>query len=65
MSASAPASAADVLRAQARLAAARSRLAQIEESARIADVRYFEYFKEAPATLLLPNYESLAVALAR
>jgi adhesin transport system outer membrane protein len=53
---------ADVLRAQARLAAARSRVAQINESARVADVRYYEYFRQAPATLQFPNYESLAVA---
>lgn len=53
---------ADVLRAEARLAAARSRVAQIKESARIADVRYAEYFRTSPETLKLPNYESLAVA---
>lgn len=53
---------ADVLRAEARLAAARSRVAQIKESARVADVRYAEYFREAPGTLSLPNYEALAVA---
>ncbi|MCB2114329.1 MAG: TolC family protein [Parvularculaceae bacterium] len=53
---------ADVLRAEARLAAARSRVAQIKESARVADVRYAEYFREPPATLSLPDYEALAVA---
>lgn len=53
---------ADVLRAQARLAAARSRVAQIVESARIADVRYAEYFRTAPEILKFPNYERLAVA---
>lgn len=52
---------ADVLRAEARLAAARSRVAQIKESARIADVRYAEYFKSAPDRLQLPSYESVAV----
>lgn len=52
---------ADVLRAQARLAAARSRVAGIKESARIADARYAEYFRSAPGTLQFPNYESVAV----
>jgi adhesin transport system outer membrane protein len=52
---------ADVLRAEARLAAARSRVAQIKESARIADVRFAEYFKAAPDRLQLPNYEAVAV----
>lgn len=51
----------DVLRAEARLAAARSRVAQIKESARIADVRFAEYFRIAPETLRLPSYESVAV----
>lgn len=53
---------ADVLRAQARLAGARSRVAEINESARVADVRFYEYFRQTPATLQFPNYESLAVA---
>lgn len=53
---------ADVLRAEARLAAARSRVAQINESSRIADVRYAEYFRASPERLRFPNYESLAVA---
>lgn len=53
---------ADVLRAQARLAGARSRVAEINESARVADVRFYEYFRRTPATLQFPNYESLAVA---
>lgn len=52
---------ADVLRAQARLAAARSRVAEIEESARVADVRYHEFFRTAPGALKLPSYETLAV----
>lgn len=52
---------ADVLRAEARLAAARSRLAQIKESARVADVRFAEYFRAAPETLKFPDYESVAV----
>lgn len=53
---------ADVLRAQARLAAARSRIAGIVESARIADLRYAEFFKAAPGTLQFPDHESLSVA---
>jgi adhesin transport system outer membrane protein len=52
---------ADVLRAQARLAAARSRVAGIAESARIAEVRFAEFFRAAPETLRFPSYESLAV----
>lgn len=52
---------ADVLRAQARLANARSRVAQINESARVADVRYAEYFGAAPGVLKLPSYEAVAV----
>lgn len=52
---------ADVLRAEARLAGARSRVAEIKESARIADVRYAEYFRSAPEKLQFPNYESVAV----
>lgn len=52
---------ADVLRAEARLAGARSRVAEIKESARVADVRYAEYFRAAPDKLQFPNYESVAV----
>jgi adhesin transport system outer membrane protein len=52
---------ADVLRAEARLAAARSRLAEIRESARIAEVRYTEYFGADPQILRLPDYGALAV----
>ena len=52
---------ADVLRAEARLAGARSRVAAIRESARVADVRYAEYFRSAPDRLRFPNYESVAV----
>ena len=53
---------ADVLRAESRLAAARSRVAQIKESASVAEIRYFEFFKETPGALRFPNYEALAVA---
>lgn len=52
---------ADVLRAEARLAAARSRVAQIKETARIADVRFAEYFRTSPETLKFPSYEAVAV----
>lgn len=52
---------ADVLRAEARLAAARSRVAAIKESARIAEVRYAEYFRMAPETLRFPDYEAVTV----
>lgn len=45
---------ADVMRAEARLAAARARLADIRESKRIADIRYEEFFGEAPARLNRP-----------
>jgi len=51
----------DVLRAEARLAAARSRVAQIKESARIADVRFAEFFRAAPETLKFPSYEAVMV----
>ena len=46
---------ADVTRAEARLAAARARLADIKESKRIADIQYEEFFGEAPATLTRPS----------
>ena len=45
---------ADVTRAQARLAAARARLAEINESKRLADVRYEEFFGETPPVLARP-----------
>ncbi|WP_395076544.1 TolC family protein [Hyphococcus sp.] len=45
---------ADVTRAEARLAAARARLADIRESKRIADIRYEEFFGEAPGVLTRP-----------
>ena len=46
---------ADVTRAEARLAAARARLADIKESKRIADIRYEEFFGNAPETLTRPS----------
>ncbi len=45
---------ADVTRAEARLAAARARLADISESKRVADIRYEEFFGEAPPPLTRP-----------
>lgn len=45
---------ADVYRAEARLAAARARLAEINESKRLADIRFEEFFGDAPAMLTRP-----------
>lgn len=53
---------ADVLRAEGRLAQARVRVAQIRESARVAEVRYQELFKAAPDTLSFPDFAALSVA---
>lgn len=53
---------ADVVRAEARLAAARARVAGIEESAAIAEIRFAEYFGEAPGEALqFPSFEAVAV----
>ncbi|MEZ5916861.1 MAG: TolC family protein [Parvularculaceae bacterium] len=52
---------ADVLRATARLAAARGRISQIEESAQIAEIRYTEFFSTEPGRLNFPSFDSLAV----
>jgi len=52
---------ADILRAKARLAAGRARFAQIKESARLAEIRYQEFFKEAPGLLPRPSFEALGV----
>ncbi len=49
---------ADVYRAEARLAAARARLAEINESKRLADVRYEEFFSEAPPLLARPAFDA-------
>lgn len=46
---------ADVTRARARLAASRARLSEIEESKRFADIRYEEFFGEAPGLLVRPG----------
>ena len=63
---------ADVTRAFARLAAARARLSEINESKRIADIRYEEFFGEQPSALRRPyidgadiesRNETVAVAL--
>lgn len=53
---------ADVLRARARLAAARARVSQFEESARAAEIRYAEFFADETPQLRLPSYEAMAVA---
>jgi adhesin transport system outer membrane protein len=53
---------ADVLRAEGRLAQARVRVAQIRESARIAEVRYQELYRAAPETLAFPDFAALQVA---
>ncbi len=45
---------ADVTRARARLAAARARLAEINESMRLANIRYEEFFGKAPDKLRRP-----------
>lgn len=52
---------ADVMRAVARLAAARARVAEIRESERLAEVRYFEFFKEKPGPLVRPSFARVAV----
>ncbi|WP_428406974.1 TolC family protein [Hyphococcus sp.] len=49
---------ADVYRAEARLAAARARLAEINESKRLADVRYEEFFSEPPPLLARPAFDT-------
>ena len=52
---------ADVMRASARLASARARVSEIQESARRAEIRYFEYFREEPGRLTAPSFEALSV----
>lgn len=52
---------ADVTRASARLAASRARVSEIRESARLAEIRYEEFFKEKPGNLTRPDFAALAV----
>jgi adhesin transport system outer membrane protein len=51
-----------VLRAQARLAAAKARAADIVESARVSEIRYIEFFGEPPPALEFPEYSAPAVS---
>lgn len=53
---------ADVLRAEARLAAARARAADFSESARVSEIRYREFFGEAPPALAFPELARLGVS---
>lgn len=48
---------ADIQRARARLAAARARVSEIQESAQLAEIRYYDFFEEAPGTLSRPLIE--------
>ncbi|MEO0400628.1 MAG: TolC family protein, partial [Pseudomonadota bacterium] len=52
---------ADVERAAARLANARARVLQFEESGRLADIRYQEFFATSPEKLMRPAFGALAV----
>lgn len=52
---------ADVMRATARLAAAKVRVAEIRESERLAEIRYEEFFKETPGVLSRPSFDALKV----
>lgn len=52
---------AEVLRAEARLAAAKARAADIADSARMAEIRYLEFFGEEPSALAFPDHAPLAV----
>ena len=51
----------DVLRAEARLAAARARVSQIKESMRLAEVRFEEFFDPQNGELLRPSFAALSV----
>ncbi len=53
---------ADVMQATGRLAALRARIAQIRQSARVAEIRYLEFFKTEPGTLSLPSFEAGGVS---
>ncbi len=46
---------AEVLRAEARLAAAKARAADFAESARLSEIRYLEFFGEEPPALAFPE----------
>jgi len=52
---------ADVLRAEARLAAARARVTQIKESMRLAEIRFEEFFEAPESELLRPSFAPLRV----
>jgi outer membrane protein, adhesin transport system len=52
---------ADVLRAEARLAAARARAADFAESARAAEIRYLEFFGDTPPRLEFPDFQPIGV----
>lgn len=52
----------DVLRAEARLAAARARVSQVKESMRLAEVRFEEFFETPQTELLRPSFSRLKVA---
>ena len=52
---------ADVLRVRARLAAAMARVNEIEESARLAEIRYEEFFGMPPGRLRSPSFDGLLV----
>ena len=52
---------ADITRTQARLAAARARVAEIRESAQLAEIRYYEFFKESPFELQRPSITAAAI----
>lgn len=49
---------ADVMQARARLAASRARLSEIQESKRFAEIRYEEFFGEAPNILSRPEFDA-------
>ncbi len=53
---------ADVVRAEARLAAAKARAADFAESARTAEIRYIEFFGEPPSALSFPEYSPSGVS---
>ena len=52
---------ADVTRAVARLASARARVSEVRESQRLAEIRYEEFFKDAPGLLVLPSFGNMTV----